>query len=392
MENAAVRVEGLESIGATSMRTGDALQTIINWGVEWLEGFKTPPEKEGDAPQPTLTYCSYKNAFRVFVQFLTGSGRALNRETARAFRGWLLEKQHDGASPTRKYYQPSTARNYFSIIRVFMKWLAAQGYCADYTATFEAIPHDTSTHAHCPLELDEAADVMNSFTGTDIKTVRDKAILAVLLTCGLRTVEVIRLNIEHVEGLENKRRKAVAKLSLWRKRHTGFDSKVILPSETLELIKDYLAARGIDVKSKNHRPLTDEEKKQPLFISHSPRHKGKIQRLTRQTISRIAKKSFRAVGVDDPQVVAHSCRNFAASVALDNGCSLDEVSKMLGHKNVETTEIYRNDQLADRNTATRTVSTTLFTTCDRKQKEAAAAAQKAKEAAQKKEAAQNVGG
>ena len=368
MENAAVRVEGLEMVDSTSVETSDALQEIMEWGVEWLEGFKTKPEKEGDESQPTLTYLSYKNAFKVFIQFMAGSGRTLSRETAPAYREWLLEKKPEGdAIPARKYYSTSSARNYFSILRVFLKWLAGQGYRPDYTPTQKPIPLDTTTHAHEAPTLDEAADVMNSFKGTKIKTLRDKAIMALLLTCGLRTMEVTRLNIEHVEGLENTRRNAVCKLVLWRKKRSGFDDKVILPHETLELIKKYLAARGIDIKK-----LTDAEKKQPLFVSLSKRPKDKENgsRLTRQTISRLAKNSFRAVGVDCPTVVAHSCRNFAASTALDNGCSLDEVSKMLGHKSVETTEIYRNDQLAERNTATRTVASTLFTFTRKKEMEA----------------------
>lgn len=377
MEQAAVRAERLEVVDAASVETTTSLQELMSLGVEWLEGFKTKPEKEGDEPQPTLTYHSYKNAFRVFVQFMAGSGRTLNRETAKvnretvkAYCEWLPNSQ-TSKGKTRSL---STARNYFSILLVFCKWLAGEKQYPDFTAGLHTIQHDTSTHAHDTLELDEAADVMNSFKGTDIKTVRDKAIMALLLTCGLRTMEVTRLRIEHVEGLENTRRKAVCKLALWRKKHKGFDSKVILPQETLELIKDYLALRGIDVRSKNHRPLTDEEKKQPLFVSLSRRNKN--QQLTRQTISKLAKKTFRAVGVDDARVVAHSCRNFAASTALDNGCSLDEVSKMLGHKDVRTTEIYRNDQIAERNTATRTVASTLFA-CVREKK--------------KKEARRNVG-
>jgi site-specific recombinase XerD len=54
----------------------------------------------------------------------------------------------------------------------------------------------------------------------------------------------------------------------------------------------------------------------------------------------VVKSRFRAVGVDDPRLSAHSLRHFAASNALKNGASLMAVQAMLRHSSITTTQIY----------------------------------------------------
>lgn len=60
------------------------------------------------------------------------------------------------------------------------------------------------------------------------------------------------------------------------------------------------------------------------------------------------------------RITAHSCRHSQASLALELGASLDEVSKNLRHKSVAVTEIYRHDQQTFNNTATRLVASAIF--------------------------------
>ena len=324
MKNAVMKETALATIDS-----GEALDKMLD---SWLDG---------DTDVRAITKASYRNAVKIFTKFLRSEGKVLNHETVKEYRNWLTEKPDGDSSKDREYYSTSTARNYFSICRLFLKWLEGQGICPNFASNVKTVKLKTNEHAHDALTLEEAAQVLDHFSGDDIQSARDKAILAVLLTCGLRTVEVIRLDVGDME-----RRNGVWRLKIWGKGRDGKDARVNLPDETKELIDSYLKLRG---KTK---------KTEPLFTSVSRRNKG--ERLQRQTISRLAKNTFKAVGIESDKVVAHSCRNFAASVALDCGCSLDEVSKMLRHQSVSTTEIYRQDRIAEKNPATRIVASALF--------------------------------
>lgn len=314
MEMSIVKVEGLATID-----TGSAIDEMLN---RWLND-------DSDISNE-LTKSSYRNAIKIFVKFLNDSGRTLDKAAVKAYRQWLTANR-----------SVSTARNYFSILRVFVKWLASQDYCPNYTADVHTVKLDTSEHARDSLTLDEAVSVLKSFKGNDIQSVRDKAIMSLLLTCGLRTIEIIRIDIGDME-----RRRGQWRLKIWGKGRAGKDASVILPDETKKLIDEYLRLRG---KTKST---------EPLFVSISRRNKN--ERLQRQSISRLAKKSFLAAGIQSTKIVAHSCRHFCATTALDEGCSLDEVSKNLRHKSVATSEIYRHDRISDTNSTTRVVAAILF--------------------------------
>jgi len=277
-----------------------------------------------------LTLKSYRAAITVFLGWLRDGGYTLDRNTVKAYRQWLQANR-----------ATSTARTYFSILRIFVAWLAGRGFCPNYCDGVHTVKLDTSVHARDALTLEESVDVLSSFTGSDAKNLRDKAIMALLICCGLRTCEVCRLDFGDIEH-----RRGQWRLKIWGKGRAGKDATVILPVEVKSLIDTYLASRGA------------VGKKDPLFVSTSRRNKN--QRLQPQTISRLAKKTFDAVGIDSERVTAHSCRHTCASLGLDFGCSLDEVSKTLRHRSVSVTEVYRHDQIADRNQTTRTVARAIF--------------------------------
>ena len=102
------------------------------------------------------------------------------------------------------------------------------------------------------------------------------------------------------------------------------------------MLLDYLNARGSKFKAG-----------EPMFTSTANRNRG--QRLQTQSISRLAKKTFRAVGIDSSSITCHSCRHTAATLMLKSGVDIAKVQRILRHRSANTTEIYRHDITAENN-------------------------------------------
>ena len=91
-------------------------------------------------------------------------------------------------------------------VKVFSKWLASKGLYLDFAAGVGTpkLDEEAETHSREALTLDEAKTVLNSFKGTDEKTLRDKLIMRLMLNCGLRSVEVTRLDTTDIEKRHGK--------------------------------------------------------------------------------------------------------------------------------------------------------------------------------------------
>ena len=153
------------------------------------------------------------------------------------------------------------------------------------------------------------------------KALRDYAIITLLLRTGLRTIEVIRANVEDLTFKSSQR-----VLLIQGKGRDEKDNFVILTDKTYQPIAEYLSSRG-KVNSSD-----------PLFTSTSNNSKG--ERLTTRTISYIAKEGLKAIGLDERSFTAHSLRHTTAVNILRGGGSLEQAQMTLRHSNPATTQIY----------------------------------------------------
>ena len=149
---------------------------------------------------------------------------------------------------------------------------------------------------------------------------RDYAIVNLLLRTGLRTIEVVRANIEDVTYKGGQRI-----LKVWGKGRDERDNFVVLTDKAYLPIKAYLDTRGSTTL------------KEPLFISTSNRNL--YGRLTTRTISKICKEGFRAIGIDGKEYTAHSLRHTTAVMLLKHG-TLSDVQSVLRHASPATSQIY----------------------------------------------------
>ena len=280
--------------------------------------------------QPS-TLATYNRALKNFIQWLADNNVAVvNRDAVISYRDNLL-----------KNLAPTTCRLYVACVKLFIKFLASKGICPDFTTHFKGVKLSNDEHFRDALNVEESKQVFHSMTGADEKSLRDKAIVGLMLATGLRCVEVTRLDVADIEKRGEK-----FFLKVHGKARQGKQDRVILPAQCANLIADYLKLRG------------NVAGNEPLFTSTSRRCYG--QRLQAQTISRMCKKVLVDAGFDSPRLTAHSFRHSFATNALTAGVELRQVSKALRHKSAVVTEIYLHDLDAMTNTATATVAGLIF--------------------------------
>ena len=280
--------------------------------------------------QPT-TLATYNRALKNFTKWLAeNSISEVTREVVISYRDELLEN-----------LAPTTCRLYIACVKLFIKFLASKGICPDFTEHFKGVKLSSDVHYRDALTLDESKKLMREMSADDEQTLRNKAIVGLMLATGLRCIEVTRIDAGDIEKRGNK-----LFLKVHGKGRQGKQDRVILPVQCATLIKSYLACR------KNVRANA------PLFSSTSRRCYG--QRLQAQTISRLCKSALVHAGFISPNLTAHSLRHSFATNAINAGVEIRQVSKALRHKSLVVTEVYLHDLDALNNAATSTVANLIF--------------------------------
>ena len=182
-----------------------------------------------------------------------------------------------------------------------------------------------------PLEIDEIMKLISKAkeeSTISISHLRNYAIIVLMVTTGMRTIEVVRANISDLMIHKNKKR-----LYIQGKGRDGKDEYVKLSEEVYEVLSDYLNKRNDDFD--------------PLFISH----KGQVgSRLTTRSIRGIIKDLLRAIDIDDKRYSAHSLRHSLATILIKNAHgTLAEAQQILRHKDISTTEIYNHALMREEN-------------------------------------------
>ena len=159
------------------------------------------------------------------------------------------------------------------------------------------------------------------------------AMYLLCITCGLRTVEINRANIEDIKTVGG-----VSYLYIQGKGKDDKDAPVELIPEVQEAIKAYLSSRS-------DKPTP----KSPLFASTSNRSKG--GRIATTTISTMLKETLVKAGYDSDRLTAHSLRHTSGTGAYKATGNLLLAQKHQRHADPSTTEIYIHaEERAERHT------------------------------------------
>jgi integrase/recombinase XerC len=182
---------------------------------------------------------------------------------------------------------------------------------------------------------------LNEIDTATAKGKRDYAMIALLLTTGLRTIEIIRADIADL--------RTVGDDTVLFVQGKGRDDKseyVKIAPKVETAIRKYLMTR------------TDTAPDAPLFTSESNHNQD--GRLTTRTIRRLVKDALLNVGLNSDRLTAHSLRHTAATIALLKGAELAEVQQMLRHQNINTTMIYSHALSRAQNNSELTIADAIF--------------------------------
>lgn len=252
----------------------------------------------------------YTRTLSQFFLWIEKTGKVLNsltREDILEYKDHLLSS---GLSAL-------TISSYLVVVRKFYEWTESILIYPNIAKGIKT-PRRKQAFKKQHLTENKIGDLLEYYKE---KSLRDFAIVNLLLRTGLRTIEVVRADVGDITFKGDKR-----VLLVWGKGHTEKDSFVVLTDKAYLPIREYLDSRK-GVKSGD-----------PLFVSNSRRNGG--ERLTTRTISGICKEGLREVGLDGKEFTAHSLRHTTAVEILKNGGEITDVQRVLRHTSPVTSQIY----------------------------------------------------
>ncbi len=219
-------------------------------------------------------------------------------------------------SLSREHRAASSLARMLSALRSFARYLVAEGERPD---DFTALLSTPMQARRLPSSLTEGEiDLLLSVA--DVRTplgVRDRAILELLYSSGLRVTELVTIALQDID-LENGFLRVVSGKG-------GKDRVVPVGTRASDAVDAYV----ISARPKLVRPHTGSA----LFLSN----RGKA--ISRKTIWVMLKKCARLAGIEKP-VKPHMLRHSFATHLLSGGADLRSIQEMLGHADISTTQIY----------------------------------------------------
>jgi site-specific recombinase XerD len=238
----------------------------------------------------------------------------LDAELVRQWRLWLNRLQDPSGQPISK-----TTQNYHLIaLRSFLKYLAKRDIKALTSDKIElASVKRPQIGFLTPEEVGRLLEVIDT---TNPVGLRDRSILELLFSGGLRVSELVSLNRDQI----NLERREFMVRGKGQK-----DRPIFISQEAADWIDRYLKSRNDDLD--------------PLFIHYSgskdPQGAGMYQRLTVRSVQRLVKRYATKAGITK-DVTPHTLRHSFATDLLINGADIRSVQGLLGHANISTTQIY----------------------------------------------------
>lgn len=256
---------------------------------------------------------TYTRALRQMFKYFADNGITQpQREDILSYRESLKATGH----------KPTTIQNYITATRLFFQWTEQERIYPNVAAHIKGAKLDKE-HKKDYLTSRQVKTVLADIDRSTPQGVRDYAIIALMTTGGLRTVEVARADVADL--------RTVGDDTVLYIQGKGRDEKteyIKLSAPVEAAIRDYLKARG------------DVAATAPLFVSMSNNSKG--QRMTTRSISGIAKACMAEAGYNSDRLTAHSLRHTAVTLSLLAGKSLAEVQQFARHANIATTQIYNH--------------------------------------------------
>lgn len=287
-----------------------------------------------------------------FISFIDAS-----ESTARAYSRNLKQffdylYRHEIKNPRREHviaYRDSlkdrglkntTVQAYIIAVRMFFKWTGSEGLYPNIAEHVKGAKVSRS-HKKDYITSNQAKKLIQSIDPESPTATRDQALITLMITTGLRTIEISRALVEDMRTLGDE--------TVLYIQGKGRDEKadfVKIPPQVEDMLRAYHQAAGI----------TDPSA--PLFQSTSNNSRG--QALSTRSIRGIVKDHLKAIGINSDRISAHSMRHTSVTLALIGGATIQEAQQHARHKDINTTMIYAHNLDKAANTCAQVVSNALF--------------------------------
>ncbi len=290
------------------------MNTLQKLKTEFLEYLEI---EKGSALRTVENYDHYLTRFFEVGKMKDPSD--ITDNSVREFRLWLNRQTTGNNRATGATVSKKTQNYYMTALRMFLKYLAKKDIKAMSAERIELakVPQrqlDLITH-------EELARLIASPKENTLKDLRDRAILELLFSTGLRVSELCSLNADiNLKSEELSIRGKGGKIRV-----------VFISEEAKKAVSDYLSARkdmsdALFVQVENE--IGDKNKKKEI-----------PKALTRRSIERIVKGHAIKAGIPK-KVTPHVLRHMFATDLLSNGADIRSVQTMLGHSSISTTQVY----------------------------------------------------
>ncbi len=264
-----------------------------------------------------LTIRDYRHYLEIFVNWFSSTGKSikdLDLQTVRKYRIYLANKADSKGLTLKRVTQ-----NYYVIaLRSFLRFLIKNDH-----KTLEPSKIDlpkTESRSIKFLEREHVDRLVTAVNTEKEEGIRDRSILELLFSTGLRVSELVSLNRDQI-NIERREFGVVGK--------GGRPRVVFISDRAVQWLSRYLVKR--------------KDTFRPLFIRYSGKviieNNGEKMRLTARSVERLIKKYVRHSRLPIDATV-HTLRHSFATDLLNNGADIRSVQEMLGHKNIATTQIY----------------------------------------------------
>ncbi len=265
-------------------------------------------------------YRHYLERFVMLAQEILGKDEIkpedIDKELIRKYRLLLNRYGSEYGSEDLKII---TQTYHLIALRGFLKYLARRDIKSLDPSLVE-LPHIIRKQVTF-LHFGEVEDMLEQIDLTTESGLRDRAIIELLYSSGLRVSELVGLNRDSI-NLERREFMVRGKGSK--------DRPIFVSKSAADRIRDYLDARTDSLPA--------------LFLNNSKNTQavdtsGNYRRITARSVERIVEKYARLAGITK-HVSPHTLRHSFATDLLMNGADLRSVQSMLGHADISTTQIY----------------------------------------------------
>jgi len=279
------------------------MQTAVNRFLKYLEVERNASE---------LTIKSYREDFDALLEYLT---EVQGRTPSPAEVGTVELRGYVAALHEAGYAKTTIARRLASL-RSFFRFGQREGWTKSNPAKPLRNPRKSRSLPHF-LSGDDIGRLLGAPPSDDPLGLRDRAILEVLYSAGLRVSELAGLNDADLD----------LPGGALRVRGKGRRERIApVGSFAVRAVRNWLRVRRLSSRERSGSAA-------PVFTNKFGR------RLTTRSVGRMLEKHLRATGLDR-RTTPHTLRHSFATHLLDRGADIRSVQELLGHKSLVTTQIY----------------------------------------------------